>query len=1427
VTVSHVSDVTLLRRRYQLLPDGILPRVEEHLAECDICRNRSQRIEQSWEIFDAWAIPTLSEEQQKQTLEQATKRPMRRPMAPPPRPRGDERAADRVTESKGDGARTSNASPRRSPVPKYVAWGFLLLSAVLLGIAAALGAYLRSQRVDSSLTVTGPEEIEPGTSIGVRAQFTDAVGNPVKGAKVSVWLRGDGVDEKRDETKTDERGEAVLRLDVPKAGEYTATVEAQGDFEQRAVLLLSARARHQILLSLFGSPAALGGEISAKATVVTSGGQPLPNAPILFEAFEPSGTRIARVERRSNAQGSATISLPIDYWARPGLWTLSATAGAAHAESNFDIQANSPKSFDVDASAKASPDGTVMLTFYAKDAFGAPLSGTISAQGQSGELRDGFAQLELTEQKDKAKIEVLLESNGLQQKEMVSVERELTLSFRPENGAFHRVLPPRGIIQLKTTDPKPTKAIILAGEEEVASVDIDTKGYAVVDLPAKVLGRELTIKAEGAEFKVTPPVKDGPAVQCDRALAVVGKPLSCTTFYPKQQPILFVSQRGRLLTAIPMPPSQKPQSIEIPVPAAGILEVGFGGLDDLYAFVYATTPSGLSIDGDSTIAADDTVVPVDLLIRDGAGVGVAANVLAGVLLREPAPSLPTTHEPEAKFLLAEQIGVPARVQNISTLSEEGPRVNDLRKAYGRGLRWIVSATVVLFSLGIFLWVWFAEASFFAIFLPSILLATVAGVFNLWLLPAVFLVLLGIGAARSSQARPSIGSAIASISVAGSIWFSLYLWQTPVPTVPVPSPNVLQPRAVPVSPLPQIRELTAPFTALTTDAEGKVHWDVPRSAQDKLLHVYAEATAQSGFGSALLSLPIGSSAFSVSMMLPARMVQGDQVVVPLFARNLNNKDDELLETTVIADRGLSVRGASVQWQKPKGALAAEAQLTADAAGSTMLSLRGLDGTNGTTPILQEHSILVTPKNEMMLKSQWGQADGLIELPVPPKTASAKLWLFQDEYAAASWRLEQPLQPLSCTIEHAARLELLALLLQKQNTEELQRALRQSLEAIAASEAADGGFSICGGERFDLYTTAVTILALRNIAETAAIDPSLVARAREALSQNVAQAKPQPAEAAFYAWVLQAAGGDDPNSQKTIDALLKALPESPQLSAYALSLGATALQRAAKTERAQSYQGALGQIIGTSFSLVGASQPSISGAIGTDADIEATYFAALAFPKASKERQQLLISLANSSAQSNLLSAWVLRLLATEASEPSEINTTVSAPNALPAKLTQESPVVYHLLEFGNRPPAAIKIDADERFVYTIEFTTQAPEPNTPVEVKWPERLTRGDSFSVELSSPISNESLLVLPLPATVEPDHVALAAMQDSGAIGRFTHRDGALWVVLPPTTSPILLPMRAVRAGAVTVPALELSSISAPSKKEQTAPRSLEVRPQ
>src|SRR4051812_18187829 len=95
MTVSHVSDVTLLRRRYQLLPEGILPRVEEHLAECESCRARSEELGQAWRLFDSWSLPAVSDESLVKSLEEALRAPMRRPMAPPPRPRGEEVRTER------------------------------------------------------------------------------------------------------------------------------------------------------------------------------------------------------------------------------------------------------------------------------------------------------------------------------------------------------------------------------------------------------------------------------------------------------------------------------------------------------------------------------------------------------------------------------------------------------------------------------------------------------------------------------------------------------------------------------------------------------------------------------------------------------------------------------------------------------------------------------------------------------------------------------------------------------------------------------------------------------------------------------------------------------------------------------------------------------------------------------------------------------------------------------------------------------------------------------------------------------------------------------------------------------------------------------------------------------------------------------------
>jgi hypothetical protein len=1431
--VSHVSDVTLLRRRYRLLPDGILPRVEEHLAECGACRTRSEKLEQSWKVFDDWSVPPLSETDQKQALAHALTTPMRRPIAPPPRPRGDERAANQAAEKmRSEDTRSSEPSAKGSPALKYVAWGLFLLAAILLGVSAALWGYLRSVKISAVLAVTGPEEVEPGSAIGVRAQFTTAAGLPIEGAKVTVSLRGEASSEQRDATTTDARGEAVLRFIVPNAGEYTARITAQKEVEQSVDLLLSSRARHQIFVSLFGAPAELGGELSAKAKVMTSGGKPLPNALILFEVFEPSGTRVARVERPSDSQGGATLSLPLERWAREGLWTISATVGAAHSESNFDVTAPTKQALWLDASARALPDGSVEIKAYVQDAKGFPLIGTITAKGKNGETsqptKNGEVTLSLVRE-EADEVELILEAQGITQKETLQVERGLRLSFAPENGAFHKALPLRGTIQVRNNkEPKMTKISIFSEAEEVVVVESDSHGYAQVDLPAKVLGKELTFKSEGVELKLTPPVKDGPAVQCDRVLTIVGRPVSCVAFYPKQTPsLLLVSQRGRLLASIPLSASQKNQSIEIPVTAPGILEVGFGGADDLYSFIYATTSNELKITGTTEISINNSVVPVNLTVQNANGSGVVANLSAGVLVEAPNARLPTSNELEASFLLSSYSGIPAQVQDISTITKDGPHINGLRRDYGERLRWVVTAIVLLFVLGVGCWVWAMNTAFFWVILPSAFFSTLAGLLlSLWLIPLLFVLLLFLVVWRRPQLQPSIGSWVASVAAMFGVWFSAHLWAVPLPMVSIPNSEPPRPRAAPASPLPQIQALEAPFSLFTTDASGKTHWDVPRGKKTTRLHLYTEAISQNGFGSSVLSMSLDAPAFMLSMPLPKTMIQGDRITVPIFARSLNNSD-EVLSLDVSADNGLDFRGASTVWQRSKGAIAAEAELTAKAIGPSLVSLKGIDATNATTPLLQETLLMVAPKNALVTRSQWGRVDGLVDIVLPPKTSSAKIWLFQQEFAVALWRLSQPLQPLGCTIEHAARLELLALLLQKQNTEELQRWLRMSLEALAAAEVEGGGFSNCGAERFDLFTTALTMIALRNVAETSAIAPLLVARARAAVAENISKSKPQAAEAAFYAWALQTAGSAaDANVQKIVDVLLQSLPATPDLPPYALSIATVALQKGAKTEKAQTYQKALSAFLAPGYSLVNASQPSISGAVGMDADIEATYFAALAFPKGSTEREQLTVALENSSPQSNILFSWVLRTLLLDAAEAQEINTSVIAGGTLTAKLTQEKPTATYSLDFGARPLNTIQMKADGKFIYLAEFISQPIETPPTLELKWPERLQRNDSFTVEVSSPVPSESILMLPLPSTIDADLPGLYALQDAGAIGRFGEFAGVLWVVIPTTTSPLSLPLKAVRAGLVSIARAQLFTINAASKKSQSAPGRLEVRP-
>ena len=54
MTVSHLSDVTLLRRRYGILGKDVAPKVEEHLTSCDLCQSRQQALEDAWRAFAEW-----------------------------------------------------------------------------------------------------------------------------------------------------------------------------------------------------------------------------------------------------------------------------------------------------------------------------------------------------------------------------------------------------------------------------------------------------------------------------------------------------------------------------------------------------------------------------------------------------------------------------------------------------------------------------------------------------------------------------------------------------------------------------------------------------------------------------------------------------------------------------------------------------------------------------------------------------------------------------------------------------------------------------------------------------------------------------------------------------------------------------------------------------------------------------------------------------------------------------------------------------------------------------------------------------------------------------------------------------------------------------------------------------------------------------
>lgn len=1435
MTVSHVSDVTLLRRRYQLLPEGILPRVEEHLVECETCRGRNEELEKAWKIFDQWSAPAPSEGELGKALTAALERPLRRPMAPPPKPRGDEVRTEKV---RGEDS-TVKPLPKAPAIPRFVAWGLFFLAAILLGIGSALWVYVGSVRIESILVVTGPEEAEPGARINVRAKFTSPDGDPISGAKVKLTLKGEGVEDPPTEAKTDAQGEAVLYAMVPKIGDYTATVEAEKEVVQRTSLAISARPKPQLSLALFGAPARVGGEVHAKARLVTaSAGQPIRDALVLFEAFEPSGVRVARTEAHSDPQGNASFTLPIDPWARTGLWTLVVTASSVRVESNFDIEGQPTDSLLVDASALLLADGSTQIKVTADDPSGLFLEGQATVKGggtqSSQPLVDGSALLSLPKEAASKEVDIFVEAPGHSWHQTIPVKRALSLSFVPEGGALHASMPLRGVIRVVTPNQKRSVEVeVLSEGLVVAKAKTDEEGYASVELPASALKKELTLRSEGFEERTTPPVKDGAAIFCERVMAVVGEQLPCRVFLPQPAAtLLYVSQHGRLVSTVPITPKDLSGEVNIPITSAGVLELNFGDPKDRFAFVYASHPTDLKVSlSASQPSQAGEAIPIGINVTDQAGKGAAATVVVG-LLEEPSEGhLPTINEAQTRYLLGSYAGIPARAQERSTYYSDAPRVNVLRQAYGERLRWVVTALLLLVWTGIGLWLWSAYGAFFWASLLCALLSFGAGLaVGLWVIPLAYLSTLGVAVlVRRSARATGVAWAVSFLAVLG-LYAVARFWEWRPEALAEENDAIPLPHAAPAVPLPQLQTLLVPFATLQTSPEGKVQWDASTPKPTDALYLYAEAFTDEGAGVAQKVVPLPPVEGTLWARFPEAMTVGDRVKMPISLHPTQGISSGSFSVDVTPlGEGVTVRGTPLRLQPTPEQMRAAIELAATSAGDVDLTFTGFSS-SGASRLYRDITVRVLPKELPAIDARWGSTESSTELTFPPKTTQARLWLFLRSEDAARWQLDRLSGMLGCTISRSAHIELLSALVARQGIEAPAVALQKAQESIAALEVEGGGFSACGGEKIDLFSTAVAVVALRDLAEVTAVDPSLVSRARTALAEALSQEKASVPQAAFFSWALLAAGGaDDPTIRRVIDGLLAKLPQDPSgLPSYSLSVATVALQQANKKDLAAQYAKVLQERLAQASPLLSAQEPTAAGASSADADIEATYFALLASAPGTEEAKKLQETLRATTAQNPWLIALLRRadLVSLTDPTPTPRSVTLSTAPDFAMQLDVEHPFLSLPVEVARNAQSATLTSNGRIFYFLETITTQEAKPPS-FTVRWPEQAKQGETIQAEVSLPAQPlGSMLALALPSLVEADLEALRAMRDSGAIDRFIVSRGILWVALPASVEKVSLPLTVVRSGTATIPVAQLVPLADPALASRSTESRLEATP-
>jgi hypothetical protein len=1162
---------------------------------------------------------------------------------------------------------------------------------------------------------------------------------------------------------------------------------------------VTAKSRAQLRAEVLQAKVKAGGLGSLWVQLSEAGSQePISGADLAYEVFDPAGVAVVRGSLETGPVGDALVTIPIDLWARAGLWSFQVSGAGQVLRGAFEVV--SPVEGGLRVAWRALREGReIVVSVLARDASGLPLeSGEAALRLNDAEEKAaivrGGAQLRLSA--PSGALVGLSVGDGARFASLpVGVPDELlSLRFVPERGALHEKFPVRGVIVVQDDQGRPLarEVSVSASGREVAKVSTNESGFARVELPGSVRGAALVLSSGGSVREVEAPlVLSGPAVRCEKALAVVGESLSCEAYLPggEARPLL-VSTDGQLVGVVWVSAGEGPRPVEVKLPARGLAVLSFGLPRESAWFVSVGDARALSL---SLEKKDDGDWSVQANTPDAASQPV--SLLVGRRAAEDGPRLSPRDEAEARYLFASFQAETPHARASSTLAEDQGQLNEFRRRIGTVLRWILillGALFVLPALGFAL----VKTRLFRVVVPTLglalgLLRLVPG-FGWEGAALVLLAGLVVGAlwlrGEKAEPFPLWAGALGLLGAAGLLWS----WGgVHFPPLQGSAPLRLAESAGGQSPRPVGLWENAEAVSFESGAVQSVKVsEVSESGYLPSVEAFS-ANALAGYtaGEREPAAPL-----FLSLSLPARMAPGDKVSVP-FA--LENRGDAALSVAVEAlslDPSVEARlGRQVYTVAPFETVRGEVALTARDPGSAWVALAA-DVPGGQRISLTEQVMVVSARAEQR-EELFGSTQAAVTLAESrsikePRAAQVEIFASP---AAALYAEEQGL-PLGCGVDAAARLSSAALSLGKlpgRRPELLARSQR-ALQALAAQEVTSGGFSACGGP-FDPAATAAALVALYDARELSG-DASWRSRARRSLAEWLAAA-PLSEDSALAAWALSLEATAEPESHRILARFLDAqkqeeLPEVSALARAALAAAYKAANRSARAKEVVSIPTSDDDMMGPAALALRLFAQDKDDSTATRLDELFAMNPPGALDRLLRARALLFFGAASSAPEVTVSAGNASLASASLADEPSLTVALSPAEAKRSLNVTTSGPVWYRVLRTG------------------LEKETK--EKARGLGLAWPKESAQGSRVAVPLSLEGLGQGPVVVsvPLPSLYAVDPADLADLIAAGKLLRFALRAGMLWLVLPSADEAPALPLVAQRAGKAQAPAARAFSL-------------------